>query len=367
MLAAAQLLLVDLPTSLVLLADDTPALVMQYFAPRFPLHFNVRVVLVAVCTSMSFLVCVCSSSQIVHLLGIGLCSLGFGLGESTLINAAASMPPSAVAAFTAGSGFSGLVGTATWLGLQAVGCSVHTSLMLLAFLPGAVMIGASRELQPQAQTQRSNRNLNNQDSFQYRLKSIKPTSDKIILTKFFLPLFLVYLLTFSLNHALLPHLVVKAAPPANQAYVSFFFCYQLGCCIGRCGWTMIRHFVSTVTLAKLQFTIWAAVLVHEMHVRIGWLDFSLSSYNECFVMMLTLGVSCGACYGSTFGAMQEEVEPSARGRASSLVSTATTLGKQVDEFVSSNRVVVFSLLGFRTYYCRNSGCAFRALCCPSDS
>eukprot|EP00656_Telonema_subtile_P014982 TRINITY_DN17768_c0_g1_i1.p1 TRINITY_DN17768_c0_g1~~TRINITY_DN17768_c0_g1_i1.p1 ORF type:complete len:410 (-),score=104.71 TRINITY_DN17768_c0_g1_i1:35-1264(-) len=318
MLAAAKSMLGELPLSLALLADDAPACCMQYLAPRIPVPFKHRIRLVAACTGAAFLLCAWSSSAVLRLLGIGLCSLAFGVGESALLNKAAELPEDAVASFSAGSGFSGILGTASYMMLTSM-LAPWSTLTLLAPLPGLLLLRAAEALPPCAPSVQKK-----DDDRSAAAAPKRAVSDGTIVRLYFAPLFFVYFFTFSLNHALLPHLVVHFAPPIDQAYVHYFFVYHIGVCAGRCACRWLQ--VPVLVLVKVQGILWCGVLVHEAHVRVGWLDLSLSGYNECLIIMCVLGFCIGLAYGCTFSALQREIPGASKARATAIVSMATTTG-----------------------------------------
>ena len=295
MLSAARSLLPNAPVALVLLFDDTPALLSQALSPLL-LHtitYRSRIWIIWCTTTLSLILgayCIQTadpSSMLLPLLATSLTSISFGIGESTFFSILSLHPPDNVGWFASGTGASGVVGTGLYLLLLALFnasaalliCAalftLHVHAFLTVILPNTktnaqepVKVETSHTIVPVAALEKDAPKkpravlhvLSNTTVVQALVTNLTlvQTHWRRILV-FFPPLFLVYVATFYINHVAIPHLMHGD----EHAYVLCYFLYQLAVFCSR----------SSLPLLKLTSIsqVWVLVVV-QMLIGLGMLD-----------------------------------------------------------------------------------------------
>lgn len=108
MIAGAQDILAGtyIQTSMVLVANIGPYVVVTFVAPYFMknIPYFIRICFVFLTGAVGFIVVVCSKEVEWKLIGIGLASLGYGVGEVSFLALTSFFHPSVLSAYSVGTG-----------------------------------------------------------------------------------------------------------------------------------------------------------------------------------------------------------------------------------------------------------------------
>lgn len=289
MLSAARSLLPNAPVALVLLFDDTPALLSQTLSPLL-LHtvtYRSRIWIIWCTTTLSLILgayCIQAtdpSSMLLPLLATSLTSISFGIGESTFFSILSLHPPDNVGWFASGTGASGVVGAGLYLLLLALFnassalliCAalftLHVHAFLTVILPNTkttvkepckvetrhaiVPVAASEKDAPK--TSRAVLHVLSKttvvQALMTNLTMVQQHWRRILV--FFSPLFLVYVATFYINHVAIPHLMHGD----EHAYVLCYFLYQIAVFCSRSSLPLLK----LTSISQVWFLVVVQVLI----------------------------------------------------------------------------------------------------------
>jgi battenin len=140
-------------TGTILLADIAPAVLVKAVAPFLSVRTGIRVVLVAILSGLSFLLAALAPGPGLLYLGVVCASLSSGLGEVTLLAHTHAFPGRAViAAWSSGTGASGVLGAGSYAALAALGARPRTALLAMLWVPGALLLAFWGLLAPSSST-----------------------------------------------------------------------------------------------------------------------------------------------------------------------------------------------------------------------
>jgi battenin len=313
--------------SIVLLAADMPALVAQTVAPFFlsRVRYAVKVPLAAVLAVTSYLTVALASGVGWKLVGVMITSVCFGLGEASFLGLASNLTrveANVISAYGSGTGGAGLAGAGLYLLLTDVlGWSPKSSLLALSALPLVLLYAFFGLVAPSMLSKAPG--LEHGTGAASRGVEATPASltpgQKLQylpqLLPFFLPLLSIYILTFSINHAMLPYVKFSG----RQHYVLYFFLYQTGVFLSR----------SSLSLVRLR-SLWLPVVLQSFNFLVFFAHLtgvsSIPSFFVALAMVFFMGCIAGATYVNTFDKVSKQVDFDYREFAMGIVSTATTSG-----------------------------------------
>lgn len=126
----------QLSTSVILLMDIIPSLVIKLIAPLLPLCINTRMVIVCTFSILGFLIPALATDVWVSFIGIACVSLSSGLGETTLLSYAVFFDnKNVISAWSSGTGGAGFFGSLSYAALIAIGLTPNMTLFLLIIIP----------------------------------------------------------------------------------------------------------------------------------------------------------------------------------------------------------------------------------------
>ena len=360
MLSAAKDIMDGGVVSIVLLAADVPALMAQTLSPFLLSHrtYGFKVCLITFFAILSYLTVGVSPNPSLKLIGVVFASICFGLGECTFL-ALASSPllgannlDSILSAYGSGTGAAGLAGSGIYLVFTSIlGWSASASLILLCCLPPWILFAYFRLVVPNL-TKKTDDFEGKSSSTSDSLTSSQKMAYLPRLLPYFFPLFVVYVLTFTLNHAVLPHFRVETDQGApllkemqsegereqeragevstddnteeGNLYVAFFFLYQMGVFLSR---SSLRYFqTSRLSLyIVVQFGLFTIFMGHAFNSSLFSL-LSIPSVEVAQILVFLLGIVCGSAYINTFHSVSSHVDMKYREFAMGIVSSATTSG-----------------------------------------
>ena len=76
----------QLSTGVILLADVLPAIIVKLIAPFVVLSMNIKVIIVVIMSSLSFIIVSVSTSHMVTIIGVVCASISSGLGEASFLS-----------------------------------------------------------------------------------------------------------------------------------------------------------------------------------------------------------------------------------------------------------------------------------------
>ena len=354
MLSAAKDILQGSLVSYVLLADDMPALVAQFMSPFFPgFTFRARVMTVAVLNVVALAIVSSVAAPELRLLGVVVASLAFGLGESTFFSLLAHFDVTAISGFSSGTGGAGMLGAGLYYVLTDVlFLSWQNALrMVAAMIPiyafsYNLLIAPNRWKFDAVQAGKGKKSDGStggggggggggsgggsgmggggggsmgsgEDSGGIRGQVAKIRRSGVFW--YFLPLFVMYIITFATNHAVLPHL----HGPHKGNYVLFFFAYQVAVFVSRSSLKVLQlhRRLHLWLLVFGQFLCFAALLL----LALDELEMSM----DPAVVVAFMGLLSGSAYVNTFNLIRTNTAAQYREFAMGFASVATTAGPVV--------------------------------------
>lgn len=122
-------------TGAILLADVLPSLTTKLVTPFLLTHTRLRVVMVIVLSSASFLFVSFSTSQWQAFLGVVFASFSGGLGEVTFLQYSSRYHKNVISTWSSGTGASGLLGALSFAALTSIGFTPRTTVLLMLVVP----------------------------------------------------------------------------------------------------------------------------------------------------------------------------------------------------------------------------------------
>ncbi|KAG2378991.1 hypothetical protein C9374_007629 [Naegleria lovaniensis] len=224
-------------SSIVLLADILPTLVLKAIAPFFmhAIPYNIRVGLAVILALASFQMVAWFDNIGLKLVGVVMASLSSGGGEITFLAMSSYYHKNTVSAWSSGTGGAGIFGALSYLALKgwfqlspSISLSIITPLPLLMLLATFVIMSGAHYA----------------NGFCARGKGVqkdKKTSfepltmnEKLKLVLYMLPLTTVYFAEYLINQGVAPTITFrKELIPAKDDYMYYQFLYQIGVFISR--------------------------------------------------------------------------------------------------------------------------------------
>ena len=347
--AAKEVLQVDGGVAYVLLSDDCPALVAQILSSLllYNVGYKARILGITLTTMGSLMLvgffhAIHSSSIFLPLMAVALTSICFGVGESTFFSLLAAHPSSSISSFSSGTGLAGVVGAGLYYVLVAflkpqftmfvIACLVP--LHAFAFFGWVLPSKYSQKAREQKKvksvadalpTLSGERKLGLFLGMRSTLESMRSAGKRLlrrlpILLRYFAPLYSMYVITFFINHAILPHFVVNG----ESLYVGLFFAYQCAVFITRSSLSLFE--------ARSVITIWVwnacqALLCCIFLVLPPTLDGLTVPYAHLYGLSVCTGAISGLVYVNTFNLLRHDSDAgSDRQMIMSYVVCATTAG-----------------------------------------
>ena len=329
MLSASKSILPNNAVSMVLLFDDLPAFLSQIVSPML-LHsvsYRSRILIIAACTVSSLcLGAACVSGHcytyptFLPLLSVSLTSIAFGIGESTFFSMLSVHPSSSVGWFSSGTGASGVVGAGAYYVLIHFFHASVALLLCVLLVPIHVFIFLNIVL-PTTKDRQSFIRMPT-SSLAMKTAASATTSNLRTLRKhwrvvleYFAPLFFMYVITFTMNHTLMPMEVAT-----ETEYVSLYWLYQ-------CAVFISRSSLSWLSLKRIRY-VWCLVIMQSCLCCVLWLNRSGASKMLLVVSALGGGVISGMIYVNVFHILRTDGRLNQKSReiVMGLVVTATTAG-----------------------------------------
>jgi battenin len=336
MLSASKSILPNDAVSLVLLFDDLPGFLAQIASPlllRF-VSYRLRILIIATCTVSSLCLgaaCVsghCRSYPIfLPLLSVSLTSIAFGIGESTFFSMLSVHPPTSVGWFSSGTGASGVVGAGAYYVLIHFFYSSVALLLCVLLVPIHVFIFLKVVL-PMTKDRQC---LTRLPTSSLAASAASTTTSNVgtlrkewrVVLAYFAPLFSMYVITFTMNHTLVPMAVATEAE-----YVWVYWMYQ-------CAVFASRSALSWLSLKRIRH-VWWLVIVQSCLCYVLWLNLSEAGIGNgpsgskvlLAVTALIGGAISGTIYVNIFHMLRTDRRLHVKSRevVMGLVVTATTAG-----------------------------------------
>jgi battenin len=353
--------------SLVLVFDDLPALAAQILSPLLLQYISYpnRVIAIIVATIMSLVLAAYASDgdePEIALLAVTIASLCFGFGESTFFSLLSFHSTQAIGAFSSGTGCAGVLGSGMYLALIEIlsssslallACAallpIHGASFALLVLPehmerisskidGGCDGTTNRELLPitassNKRKQKKQEVIKDVSSFWQSFNVLREHGYDV--ARFFLPLWAMYIVTYTINHALLPHTfdVVNSSEKmkvktSEESYVSLFLTYQMAVFASRSSLNLFRlRFVSQVwILVLLQSCVFAVLFLFTFGYFQSMMIISNLVRFFLYPLVLFEGLISGAAYVNTFALLRMSLDAKSRELVMGIVVTATTAG-----------------------------------------
>lgn len=308
--------------SQVLFYADGPAFIAQFCAPFLLkiITYNKRILILSIlCTSSLLLIGFNEEStgfysKYFSIVGIILTSIMFGFGESTFYSLWSSFPKKAIGCFAAGTGAAGIVGSGVFdILLRMFG--MKTTLIILASFGIIFYILYMQVLSPYHQRllfiidddlQNKTQNLDieavkadveetkqllplqNEDREgkkthrQHHCNEGDKNDATVIMRSFctyFIPLYILYVVTFLSNHGFLPHLIRNEKSYLQNEtndyyYVNLFFTYQLSVFFARSSIKFVNKMLA-LNLPIQKLYIWIIIVFQILLTWAIYVDTSL--------------------------------------------------------------------------------------------
>lgn len=347
--------------SSVLLADDVPALASQLLSP-FLLHlisYQSRVRTIVICSVLALF---CASyatstkdtdggdSVFAAYAGVCLASVCFGFGESTFFSLLSSHTDVEIGAFSSGTGCAGVMGSGLYL-ILIEWISPASALLVCAGLMPVHVLAFEKLILPTIRggkcgetndTKHTTRSLEdplivNEDVEGEKKKSISLVDNIRVMRNntrevlhYFVPLWSMYVVTYTINHALLPHVddIRRQSGTSEVLYVSLFLTYQLSVFASRSslGVARLRSMTAVWVLVGVQFFVLAFIAFVVFDVSDNPVSTAVHEYRLLFPVVSLEGVLSGVAYVNTFAILNDTLDPRAREIVMGIVVCATTAG-----------------------------------------
>ena len=328
----------QMSTGTILLADVLPAIIIKSIAPFFRININIKVTVVVLLSSISFIIVSASGSDpTVTILGVVCASISSGLGEATFLAHTTNFPSSsssAISAWSSGTGFSGVVGAGSYALLTSLGVRPHTSVLIMLFVPVGLALSFWCLLEPEFESSvdtvytplpdHDDRD-NQENEIEQESSSTLTIREKFLLIKslrrFMLPLGAVYFFEYLINQGVFELLYFpNTFMSHSQQYRWYQLVYQLGVLISRSS-------LSCVTIRKifLLSLFQGANLIILTSQAVFW---SLSGNGGLVVIFCFIfweGLLGGAAYVNTFNNISQESQKRNREFSLGIASVADSL------------------------------------------
>ena len=355
--------------SLVLIFDDLPALLAQILSPLLLKYISYpnRVTTIVIATMISLICAAYASSgdaPKIALMAVTIASLCFGFGESTFFSLLSFHSTQAIGAFSSGTGCAGVLGSGLYLVLIEILSSpsyalltcaallpVHSASFVLLVLPehnervssksdgGNSSSSSSNTILPVASTEnpkQRKKQKKKEDSFFWQsLNVIREHGHDV--ARFFFPLWTMYVVTYTINHALLPHTFDVVSSYDNdgtvkitteESYVSLFLTYQMAVFASRSSINLIqlRRVSHLWIFVFMQCLVFITLFLFTFgYLQSVWILSNLVRFLLYPIVMFE-GLVSGVTYVNTFSLLRMSLETRSREIVMGIVVCATTAG-----------------------------------------
>ncbi|KAF0973546.1 hypothetical protein FDP41_008250 [Naegleria fowleri] len=314
-------------SSIVLLADILPTLVLKAIAPFFmhAIPYNIRVGLAVILALASFQMVAWFDNIPLKLVGVVMASLSSGGGEITFLAMSSYYHKNTVSAWSSGTGGAGIFGALSYLALKgwfqlspSISLSIITPLPLLMLLATFVIMSGAHYANGFCArgkgVQKDKKTTFEPLTMQEKLKLVFPLA-----LKYMLPLTTVYFAEYLINQGVAPTITFrKELIPAKDDYMYYQFLYQIGVFISRSSVNIFpikRLWVPAI----LQCSLFVFLLLDAYFRFVPAIFFT-------FCLILFEGFLGGATYVNTYYCISTDVPPRQREFSMSVVSVSDAIG-----------------------------------------
>ncbi|XP_047127410.2 battenin [Hydra vulgaris] len=320
-------------TGAVLLADIIPSLIVNWTAPFYINRFSypLRVAVVIILLTASFLTVSFSTSRFLSLLGVVFASISSGAGEITFLSLSVHFKKTTVSAWSSGTGMAGVCGSLSYAFLRQVGLSSHNTLLVLLVVPALFAFTFWIVLKFPYDIKTKNEYMSHdkqpgcfdktkQMSFIAKVRLIKP------LLKYMVPLFLVYLAEYTINQGLFELLYYDIWLSQASQYRWFQVDYQIGVFISRSSVNLFQiKKVIFPALCQWLVLLFLLLEVYYVFIRSFWIT---------LIVILFEGLLGGTVYVNTFYLIFQEIEEDYREFSMSMANVANINGITIAGFLA---------------------------------
>ncbi|CAH0562437.1 unnamed protein product [Brassicogethes aeneus] len=302
-------------TGVVLLADVLPCLLVKIIGPFLPFFVHVRVALIIVLASASFILVAFSESMPLAILGVVLTSFSSGLGEITYLQYSSFYDKNVVSTWSSGTGGAGVFGALSYVLLNAIG--LRNALLAMLVVPLAMGLSFWYLLPKPSEFDVHNVSDNKDDIPTQSLRTklgLLPG-----LAKYMVPLGLVYLFEYFINQGLFELINFNNAVVDKEAQYRWLqVTYQLGVLMSRSSVNLF-HIKRVYILAILQ-------LVNVALYTTEVIYFYVPSFYIVIALTLWEGLLGGSAYVNTFYTISAEVPEENKQFSMAMTSFADSCG-----------------------------------------
>jgi battenin len=323
MLTAAEDLIVGY-TGVVLLCDVLPAVLIKLTAP-FYMHYipyNLRVLFIVFFACLSFQTVAWFNHVSIKMIGIMFGALSSGAGEVTFLAMSSYYKKSTISAWSSGTGGAGIVGAFSYLLLRHwIGLSPRYTLFIVSPFPLLMLVStfvlmtgqhAQNGFFSRGTLKGSSHASSLEVTFSDKLKQLLP------LTRYMIPLFIVYYSEYLINQSVSPNLNFKTGLITHGAYVYYSNIYQAGVFVSR----------SSVSIFPIK-RIWIPSLLQAVNFVILFLDAYfriIPSIWFIFAIIFWEGLLGGSTYVNAFYRISCDSKPEFREFSMGVTSVADSVG-----------------------------------------
>jgi len=319
-------------TGAILLADVIPSLTTKLVTPFLLSHTRLRVVVVIMLSSASFLLVSFSKVQWQAFLGVVFASFSGGLGEVTFLQYSSRYHKNVISTWSSGTGASGLLGAVSYAAITSAGISPRTTVLLMLVVP--IMMSVTFFFILEHEQSRVHRPSLVVDCNESDIEHLMPQetihrSSPITFSKwrvvkrtavrFILPLGLVYLCEYFINQGIFELIYFKGIwLDHHSQYRWLQVDYQLGVFISR----------SSVNLIPIN-SIWLLAFFQFVNVLVLSCEavyLFIPSIWIVFTLVLFEGFVAGAAYVNTFYRVAQESLPEEKAFSMGIVSLGGSIG-----------------------------------------
>ncbi|KAG7198656.1 hypothetical protein KM043_006013 [Ampulex compressa] len=290
-------------TGAILLADILPSLVIKITVPFLPFLIHARLATCVLFSAAGFLLVSLSTIEWLTILGVVITSISSGLGEVTLLSYSHQYPKQVISTWSSGTGGAGIIGAASYAGLTTF-LNTRDTLLIMLIVPilqgitfWFILVHPARSSVPITK--------NGIDSQEQIIETPKKGfKDKINLVpgllKYMIPLGLVYLFEYFINHGLYELIEFNGIWLSHpEQYRWLQVDYQIGVFISRSS-------VNLITINK----IWIMAVLQFVNVIIMLFEsiyYYIPNIWIVFAIVLWEGLLGGGAYVNTFYRMSTEI------------------------------------------------------------
>ena len=325
-------------TGVILLADILPCLILKLTAPYFmqAINYHIRVIFVIATAASSFLFVAFATNTGVAVVGVICASISSGFGEITYLSLTSHFKKTTVSLWSSGTGAAGVGGALAYAGLTSAGLSPRNTVLLMLIVPATMGLAFWVLLKLPHSISLTRRSYDG-DTTPILTSSVQDGTAGLTVTekmklippllKFMIPLFVVYLVEYTINQGLYELLYFKVAWLSQaEQYRWFQVDYQVGVLISRSSANIFRIkriFIPTV----IQCCIFIVLLFEVMYGYMNYIWIAL-------VIVFLEGLCGGAVYVNAFYNISEQVEKEYLEFSMGAASVADSFGITISSLIS---------------------------------